>query len=351
MMLILIFRLFITKNKGITYFDKELNIEQKHNNIMSITKTMALDEEMNSGEMTLVCEIDHPLYDLIDNVTRRQVLRLIACESNYGNRIASIMDLSTPAIHRHLKSLLGDNQGKLALISKGKRSTKSHSGHKGGEAQLYRVDAKIGLFFHVFPNFVHNHILELHEENRLIIHDEKNKGEHLKYLEPFSSEEGITIEEHQNIVDKMQKLRQEEADLYSEIDSNTKIKKEIKEKRIWKFEEKKKKNIDAIGEDKLKMSFHELYKTIQKQNESIRKLEQQLMQELSVKNDFMAVVDTILQAQNDLQYEDRVIMRAITCLGKQCSSDLSHLLNMNIYQVEQQVDLLREKKWIKKEDK
>ncbi|MCY3413885.1 MAG: hypothetical protein INQ03_19735 [Candidatus Heimdallarchaeota archaeon] len=276
------------------------------------------EEEFNTS---LVCEIDHPLFDIIDNVTRRQILRLIACEHNYGNRIANILDLSTPAIHRHLKYLQGNNPGELSLIIEGEKTKLSASGHKGGEAQLYKVNANIGLFFHIFPNFVHNHIVELNNDQETVVREE-NKDTTLRYLEPMESKVELDADELNNLLD-----------ILKNIPNRT--------------EKQKEKDLNKIGDDKLKGIFHSIYLSVQKHNKRIRELEEEMMDILSIKNEFMELVDIILKAQPDLEYEDRVILRAITCLGKQCSADLSHLMNMDTYMIERYVAGLRERKWIK----
>ena len=60
----------------------------------------------------------------------------------------------------------------------------------------------------------------------------------------------------------------------------------------------------------------------------------------------MSDVDDILKAEENLEYEDRVILRAITCLGAKCSADLTHFLNMDNYELIRYVDRLRQKGWM-----
>lgn len=250
-------------------------------------------------DTNLICEIDHPLFDIIDNVTRRQVLRLIACEHNYGNRIAKLLDVSTPAIHRHLKFLKGNNPGELALIKPKATTKESYSGHKGGEATLYEVDAKVGLFFTIFPNFVHSHIVNVGDKGVKKV-DASETPKELQNLRPISN-------------------------------------KKLKEKL-------EKGEIDEISESNLKLNH--IYKTVQKFNKKVIELQEELMEVLSIKNDFMGEVDEILKAEENLEYEDRVILRAVTCLGSKCSQDLTHFLNMDNYDLIRYVDRLREKGWM-----
>ena len=51
------------------------------------------------------CSLSHPIYSLLSNKTRLEILRNIMCKKNYGLRIASILRISLSTIHRHLKIL------------------------------------------------------------------------------------------------------------------------------------------------------------------------------------------------------------------------------------------------------
>ena len=279
-------------------------------------------ETRGNNDTSLICEIDHPFFNIIDNLTRRQILRLIACEHNYGNRIANILDLSTPAIHRHLKYLQGDNPGNIPIIGITRTTKTSHSGHKGGEANLLEIKSKIGLFFHIFPNYIHSHLLELDDDQPRLMNSTRDNST-LEDLEPFDNGLELDNLELSNIFAEIREIAEGNPENLSKI-------KEI------------------IPDEKLRAAFFSIYNTIQRQNKAIRDLEDQLMGIMGIKNDFMEIVDVILKGQNDLSYEDRVILRAISCLGKQCSSDLSHLMNLDTYTIEKYVDVLKEKQWLKK---
>ncbi len=245
---------------------------------------MSIKQEQNS----LICSIEHPLFDSISNVTRRQILRLIACEHNYGNRIANILDVSSPAIHRHLSQLESDEN--IKLIEASKVTKESFSGKKGAEATLYKISETIGLFFVILPNYVHNHIIA-RGDNRGVV---KNIPEGLKTISPSfpTGNEGEKLER--------------------------------------------------------KIKFYNLYKVVQESNKRIESLERQLMDELENKNSLMGEIDELLKEDSELSYEDRVILRAITCLGKHCSSDLSHLMNLDMAMLQMFVESLRERNWIEK---
>ena len=60
----------------------------------------------------------------------------------------------------------------------------------------------------------------------------------------------------------------------------------------------------------------------------------------------MGELDQEIAKHNDLEYEHRVILRAITCLGEKCADDLSHLLNMDESIILMHVDKLISKKWL-----
>ncbi|OLS29025.1 MAG: hypothetical protein HeimC2_02200 [Candidatus Heimdallarchaeota archaeon LC_2] len=240
----------------------------------------------------LICDITHPIFDIIENITRRQVLRLIACEHNYGNRIANILNLSTPAVHRHLKILLGKKQESINVISEKKKTKESYSGRKGAEATLYEIKSKAGLFFSIFPNFVHSQIYVLDDNGKGSLESsKKEKSGDFEFVKPYKpKKEGM----------------------------------------------------------KQRKKFLNLYNTVQDYNKKILELESELMDVLNKKNDSMGELDEEILQQEDLEYEHRVIMRAITCLGEKCSDDLSHLLNMDDKMIAKYIDDLKEKKWLEK---
>lgn len=220
------------------------------------------------------CDLDHPIFNVIESDTRRQILRLIACEHNYGNRIASILGLSTPAVHRHLKLLqtqIDDEDGTLIKVSE--KSSESYSGHKGAEATLYQIDKKVGIFFGIFPNFIHSQVFKVAENGEVTAsrsQEYENDYFALKPPIPKTDEAGNYIN----------------------------------------------------GE------FYNLYQVVQDYNEQIVNLQKKMMELMYKKNDVMDQVDKIFLDNEDLDFEARVIMRAITCLGPDCASSLANILNM-----------------------
>ncbi len=243
---------------------------------------------MTDGEHQVICSIEHPFFDVISNSTRRQVMRLIACEHNYGNRIANILNLSTPAIHRHLKFLEGNESNPLPIIRSSMKTKESYSGKKGGEATLYEMSATLGLFYIVMPNYVHSHILGP------------------------SGQEGMEEEIPENLKSLKAKLP-----------------------------------TGAEGENLAKrISYYNLTQSVAESNRRILELEMALMDEMKKKDQLMKEVDDILMGEPDLEYNDRVILRAITCLGEKCSSNLTHLMNLNYSLLSDYVSSLRARNWV-----
>ena len=93
------------------------------------------------------CDFNPPIMSIIDSETRCHILRLIANEPNYGNRLASILKLSCPSIHRHLKRMqhfeVGD--GEIKVLGAKETTSESYSGHKGAQATLYEIISQTGL--------------------------------------------------------------------------------------------------------------------------------------------------------------------------------------------------------------
>jgi predicted transcriptional regulator len=247
-------------------------------------------------DQEFVCDINHPLFNVIDNPTRRQILRLIACEHNYGNRIASILNLSTPAIHRHLKFLLGESNDAVPIIQKGLKTKQSFSGRKGGEATLYEINSKMGLFFGIFSNFIHSQVYQITDGNKISIAETRSSTHDAELL-----------------------------GLSPPTPSNS------PETRI----------------EELQSDFYTAFEKIQEYNQQIIVLQKELMMVLNEKNDYMNEVDKLVKEAEVLNYEERVLLRAITCLGPECSSDLSHLLNLDNAIIKTYVNKLRNENWLK----
>ena len=66
------------------------------------------------------------------------------------------------------------------------------------------------------------------------------------------------------------------------------------------------------------------------------------------KNDLMGELDELMKSVDvsKVDAEKRLLLRAITCLGPECSSDLSHFLHMDDYLVFKHVEELRQIGWL-----
>ncbi len=239
-----------------------------------------------------VCDIEHPVFNIIDNSTRRKILRLIACESNYGNRIANMLNISSPTVHRHLKFLLGEKEDTFPIIKEVERTKDSYSGKKGGEAFVYEIDTNLGIFMGIFPNFVHSQIFQ---------------------------------------VDKQGK--------------QTTISKPVEDRASYVNLKGLKPNFSEL-KTKKQEKFNELYDKIQKYNLDIIDKQRALMDTYMEKNELMGELDELMMSTEEVDQEKRLLLRAITCLGPECSSDLSHFLHMDDYLVFKHVEELRKIGWL-----
>ncbi len=237
------------------------------------------------------CSLSHPIYDLLSNKTRLEILRLIACEKNYGSRIASILKISAPAIHRHLKILSGkvesEDIGEFAFLKSSETTRESYSGHKGAEATMYEIGSKLFLTFAIYPNFVHSHA----------------------FLTPVKDEIAITDQKTQS---------------------------------------QKKKEKTSKSEDKaeIKRNFTNIYNKIQEKNDQINKLEQEILQIFLEKDELMKQLDeAILEKDHLLDYDERVSIRTLACQGPNCIPNLPELLKQDEELVKKILRNLKSQNW------
>jgi predicted transcriptional regulator len=52
------------------------------------------------------------------------------------------------------------------ILGEDKVTRKSFSGHKGAKAVLYNIKSSFGIFFGIFPNFIHSQVFELDEQGQ-----------------------------------------------------------------------------------------------------------------------------------------------------------------------------------------
>ena len=234
--------------------------------------------------ITTVCNISHPIFSTTGNETRREILRLIACEHNYGNRIASILNKSRPAIHRHLKYL--EDEG---FITQSTKTNQSFSGYKGAEATLFEINSNLNVFFSLQPNFVHSHIIETDVNGNIVenMYEDYNQAEYIPS-----------------------------------------------------------KNIGEGKNAELKTEFAKIFQKVQHMNSQIIVFEEQMAKVMAEKNQTMQSLDELIRKSEDLTYEERVVLRGLTCLGPSCIPNLADILNESQFMIEDIVSKLITKGWI-----
>ncbi len=220
------------------------------------------------------CSLDHPIFEILSNKTRLEILRMIACEQNYGSRIASILNISAPAIHRHLKFLSqvmkDDNMNDFTYIKPSYTTSESYSGHKGAEATVYEIGTKMYFSFALYPNFIQSHAFLVGSDGALNSNntDEKNSS------------------------------------------------------RIGKKENEPS---DGSMEE-----YSQLFNQIQEKNEKIRYLESEIMNILEEKNELMKDIDSSIQKSSSLSFDERVSLRLMACQGPICIPNLPELLRQDV---------------------
>ena len=223
------------------------------------------------------CSLNHPIFDILSNKTRLEILRMIACEQNYGSRIASILNMSAPAIHRHLKFLSqdmkDDNMKDFSFIKPSYTTSESYSGYKGAEATIYEIGTKIYFSFALFPNFIQSHAF---------------------------------------LVEATESLSKESNN------SEKAIKRDSDKKKTTKN------SSEGIN------GFSELFQHIQEKNDKISSLEKQIMDVLVEKNELMGQLDKSILQNPTLSFDERVSLRLLACQGPICIPNLPELLSQDV---------------------
>ncbi len=243
------------------------------------------------------CSLSSPIYDLLSNRTRLEILRMIACEKNYGSRIASILRISPPAVHRHLKILsqtfTDTDIEEYSFLRPSYRTSESFSGYKGAEATMYEVGAKLYLAFAIYPNFVHSHA----------------------YVLPIQD------------VEK------------EEFSINEEFIKESDENRPIDEEER--------NDTTLRKKFTEIYSEIQRKNEKINQLEKEIIKIFEEKDQLMKELDIAILEKSELDFDERVSMRSLACQGPSCYPNLPEILKQDEEVVKKILRNLKADHWFK----
>ncbi len=240
------------------------------------------------------CSLDHPIFEILSNKTRLEILRMIACEQNYGSRIASILNISAPAIHRHLKFLSqdmkDDNMEDFSYIKPSYKTSESYSGHKGAEATVYEIGTKMYFSFALYPNFIQSHAFLV------------------------AAEASLSDNNSNNIEDEI-------------LD----YKKDMKHISNGRIEE-----------------YSKLFSKIQEKNEKIRTLESQIMNILEEKNELMKDIDSSIQKSSSLSFDERVSLRLMACQGPVCIPNLPELLRQDVEVTKKNLLNLKLRGWFSK---
>ncbi len=243
-----------------------------------------------NGVDTFTCDLHHPVMDIIANPTRREILRLIATETNYGNRIASILGQSTPGIHRHIKKMVG------SVIDSKIRTHESFSGHKGAEATIYKIISRTGLFFGIFPHYVHSQVLEVDEDGNIIEQD----------LDPRNFDPELFGIKFQNVESDHKECSNESDDA----------------------------------------CLYQQFKKVQKINKLIRSQQERLMKFLQAKDKILEQTFETLEQTKSLTFEERVVLKHLITYGLNNLKGISDLLSRSEHETANIILSLKSKGWI-----
>ena len=253
-----------------------------------------MESTTNIEQNEIRCNFGHPIFNIINNTTRRNILRLIAFgENTYGNRLASILNISSTAVHRHLKSLEGEPLDDFNMI-KEVMKTKEYSGKKGAAASMFEIDTKVTLFFSIFPNYIHSQIYQRDKTNMHLMNQ--------------------TIDQKYFLLRNVELPR---LDLSDKKDTDPKVAK-----------------------------LHNFHGKIAKLNQQILELQNELVEVLDEKNDMMGELNNFVNDLEDLGYEEKVILRVMISLGGGCSQNILDLLHIDEYILQKYLDNLIAKGWL-----
>jgi predicted transcriptional regulator len=93
-------------------------------------------------------------------------------------------------------------------------------------------------------------------------------------------------------------------------------------------------------------NYIQLFDELKEINDDIIDLEKQLVKKMMKKNDLMEKVDNLMEERVELNFHQRIMLRAIACLGPDCVKDLPALLNLERVMVDHYLDILTSKNWL-----
>jgi predicted transcriptional regulator len=221
---------------------------------------------------------------------------MIACEQNYGSRLASILNLSAPAIHRHLKFLSqemkDDNMKNFSFIKPSYTTSESYSGYKGAEATIYEIGTKIYFSFVLYPNFIQSH--------------------------------AFLVDSNSNLTNQTDKIVESPVERNSETSQHPE------------------KGTEEVKE------FSTIFEQVQKKNDKIRELEKQIIEILEEKNSLMQKIDKSILKQPTLSFDERVSLRLLACQGPICIPNLPELLKQDVEITTKNLNSLKQRGWFHK---
>ncbi len=230
--------------------------------------------------------LHHPIFELLSNKTRRDMLRIIACEHTYGSRLANLLHLSVPAVHRHLKLLEEYKVDGHPIITTETTTNENYRGHKGAEAKIFKVDSKISVFLTIMPSYIHASVYE-------------------ESIPPVKEGEGT---------------REETKD---QMNTNTETNLELLQKNL-----------------------HSLKERVSRYNDIIELKEKELIHYLEQKERAMREIDSLLD-QLDLSFEERLVLRSYMCHGKKVIEEIQKTIKIDPILLASILDKLHEKGLIK----
>ncbi len=246
------------------------------------------------------CHLNHPIYEILSSSTRREILRMLAYDNSnaYGRRLSKILNISNTAIHRHLRILQGlDNGHELQLIREKGKTKESYSGKKGGEATLFEIGKKLGMFVGIFPDLIHSHVFITSAEEDLSTAELSQLGAPSE-LQQTKSKPVVFVPNEEKISDSAKK------------------------------------------------KYLELYEKLQEINDELISSERKMLALLEEKNKLLRQIEETLTEDAKLEREKRLFLRLVACLGCSSDRDLSYAFHIEEPIVAKVLDELVKQGWL-----
>jgi predicted transcriptional regulator len=180
----------------------------------------------------------------------------------------------------------------IEILGKEKETRESFSGHKGAKATLYNIKSSFGIFFGIFPNYIHSQVFELDEggkpkPRRIAVDDVDPNLFGAQISDGKATQTGVTSEMDDNLV-------------------------EIKEI-----------NHDIINYQEELMRLH------QRKNQLIDRVNDRIDEEI------------------ELDFDERVVLKSLIVYGFNNITHIAELLNKTEEEIHLIIKNLKKKRWIK----